>query len=128
MAGIDLNVIQLVCGLIAAICVFIGIFISVRRLDPGKKTEIPVKITVLSCALIVLGLLIYAVTKTCTYLQTVDLTEYDLYTVYFASLGEVVKVFGFFALIPIVLRLFGPRKNKKILEEIREEDALAGDS
>ena len=123
MDRIDLNVIQLVCGLLAAVCVFLGIFISVRKLNPEKKVEIPPRITVISCALILLGLLLYSVTKTCTNLQTVDINEYDVSTVYFASVGEVIKLFGFIVLIPIVFRLFGPRKNREILEEIRKEDA-----
>ena len=123
MDRIDLNVIQLVCGLLAAVCVFLGIFISVRKLNPEKKVEIPPRVTVISCALILLGLLLYSVTKTCTNLQTVDINEYDVSTVYFASVGEVIKLFGFIVLIPIVFRLFGPRKNREILEEIRKEDA-----
>ena len=108
-----LNIIQLISGIAAAALVFIGIFISVKKLNPEKYETIPVKSTVISIALIALGLLSYAVTKTCTNLTVETAEHYELGTIYFASVGEVVKSFGFVLLVPILFRLFKPRTAKK---------------
>ena len=118
-----LNIIQLISGIAAAVLVFIGIFISVKKLNPEKYETIPVKNTVISIALILLGLLCFAVTKTCTNLTVETVEHYELGTIYFASVGEVIKSFGFVALIPILFRLFKPRTAKKDVaaQEISEE-------
>ena len=118
-----LNIIQLISGIAAAVLVFIGIFISVKKLNPEKYETIPVKNTVISIALILLGLLCFAVTKTCTNLTVETVEHYELGTIYFASVGEVIKSFGFVALIPILFRLFKPRTAKKdaATQEISEE-------
>ena len=118
-----LNIIQLISGIAAAVLVFIGIFISVKKLNPEKYETIPVKNTVISIALILLGLLCFAVTKTCTNLTVETVEHYELGTIYFASVGEVIKSFGFVALIPILFRLFKPRAAKKdaATQEISEE-------
>ena len=108
-----LNTIQLISGVASAILVFVGIFISVKKLNPEKYETIPVKNTVISIALILLGLLCFAVTKTCTNLTVETVEHYELGTIYFASVGEVIKSFGFVALIPILFRLFKPRTAKK---------------
>lgn len=117
-----LNLIQLISGILAAAAVFAGVFLSVKKLNPEKYEEIPVKTTVISVALIALGLLFYAVTKTCTNL-TVDTEEqYELWTVYLASAGEVIKMFGFIIFVPVVFRLFKPKTHKENSDEEAGED------
>ena len=60
------NLIQIICGVAAVIFVFAGIFMSVKSLNPEKYETIPLKKILISTALIALGLLLYAVVKTCT--------------------------------------------------------------
>ena len=119
-----LNLIQLIFGILAVALVFIGIFMTVKKLNPEKYEEIPVKTTVISTLLIILGLLSYAVTKTCTNYTIVTEEHYELWALYFASLEEVIKLFGFTVFIPVLFRLFKPksRKEKPIEEEISEEE------
>jgi len=119
-----LNLIQLIFGILAVALVFIGIFMTVKKLNPEKYEEIPVKTTVISTLLIILGLLSYAVTKTCTNYTIVTEEHYELWALYFASLEEVIKLFGFTVFIPVLFRLFKPksRKEKPAEEEISEEE------
>lgn len=119
-----LNLIQLIFGILAVALVFIGIFMTVKKLNPEKYEEIPVKTTVISTLLIILGLLAYAVTKTCTNYTIVTEEHYELWALYFASLEEVIKLFGFTVFIPVLFRLFKPksRKEKPAEEEISEEE------
>ena len=113
------NLIQIISGVLAAALVFIGVLLSAKKLNPEKYEVIPVKTTVISTALIILGLLSYAVTKTCTNLTIVTEEDYELWTLYVASLGEVIKMFGFVVFIPVLFRLFKPKGKKK---ETTEED------
>lgn len=85
---------------------------------------IPVKTTVISTLLIILGLLSYAVTKMCTNMNIVTEEHYEPWALYFASLEEVIKLFGFIVFIPVLFRLFKPRsrKEKPAEEEISGED------
>lgn len=117
-----LNLIQLISGILAAVTVFAGVFLSVKKLNPEKYEEIPLKTTVISVALIALGLLFFAVTKTCTNL-TIDTEEqYEIWTVYLASAGEVIKLFGFFVFVPVLFRLFKPKTHKENSDEGSAED------
>lgn len=113
-----LNLIQLISGIIAAALIFVGIFTSVKKLNPEKHETIPIKTTVISTAIIALGLLFYAVTKTCTNMTVVTEEYYEPGTLYLASLGEVLKTFGFIIFVPLVFRLFKPKSQRK--EEITE--------
>ena len=121
------NLIQLICGIASVILIFSGIFLSVKSLNPEKYEVIPVKKTVISTLLIIVGLLLYAVVKTCTNLTVVTAEHYEPGSIYLASLGEVIKLFGFTVFIPLLFRLFKPRSRKPektdedIEEEIREE-------
>ena len=90
-----LNYIQLASGILSAGFVFAGIFISAKKLNPEKYEMIPVKTTVISTALIIAGLLCYTLMKTCTNMTIVTEEQYELGTLYFASLEEVVKSLGF---------------------------------
>ena len=85
--------------------------------DPEKYEVIPVKTTVISTLLIILGLLSYAVMKTCTNMTVVTEEHYDLWALYLASLGEVIKLFGFIVFVPVLFRLFKPRSRKEPAEE-----------
>lgn len=118
-----LNIIQLVTGILSAGLIFAGIIISVKKLNPEKYEEIPVKTTVISTLLIVFGLLVFSVTKTCTNLTIETEEQYELWSVYLASAGEVIEFFGFVAFIPVLFRLFRPKSQRKDEEEIIEESS-----
>lgn len=119
-----LNLIQIITGVLAAILIFVGIFLSAKKLNPEKYEVIPVKTTVISTLLIILGLLSYAVTKMCTNMNIVTEEHYEPWALYFASLEEVIKLFGFIVFIPVLFRLFKPRsrKEKPAEEEISGKD------
>lgn len=108
-----LNLIQIISGVLSAALIFIGVFMSAKKLNPEKYETIPVKNTVISTLIIILGLLCYAVTKTCTNMTIVTEEHYELWALYFASLGEVIKVFGFVCFVPLLFRLFKPKTNKE---------------
>ena len=118
------NLIQIICGVAAVIFVFAGIFMSVKSLNPEKYETIPLKKILISTALIALGLLLYAVVKTCTNLTVVTEEHYDLWAVYLVSLGEVIKMFGFILFVPLLFKLFKPRSRKpeNESEDIPEEE------
>ncbi len=118
-----LNIIQLATGILSAGLIFAGIIISVKKLNPEKYEEIPVKTTVISTLLIVFGLLVFSVTKTCTNLTIETEEQYELWSVYLASAGEVIEFFGFVAFIPVLFRLFRPKSQRKDEEEIIEESS-----
>ena len=117
------NLIQVICGVLAVIFVFLGIFLSVKKLNPEKYETVPLKMTVVSTALIIIGLLLYGVVRTCTNLTVVTEEHYDVSTVYLVSLGEVIKMFGFIIFVPLLFKLFKPRTKKpeSSSEEIPEE-------
>ncbi len=108
-----LNYIQLVSGILAVGFIFAGLFISAKKLNPEKYEKIPVKTTVISTALIIAGLLCYTMVKTCTNMTVVTEEHYELGTIYYASLEEVVKYFGFVVFIPVLFRLFKPKSQKR---------------
>ena len=83
----------------------------------------PLKMTVISTALIIIGLLLYGVVRTCTNLTVVTEEHYDVSTVYLVSLGEVIKMFGFIIFVPLLFKLFKPRTRRPEngSEEIPEE-------
>lgn len=117
------NLIQLICGVLAVIFVFLGIFLSVKKLNPEKYETVPLKMTVISTALIIIGLLLYGVVRTCTNLTVVTEEHYDVSTVYLVSLGEVIKMFGFIIFVPLLFKLFKPRTRRpeSSSEDIPEE-------
>ena len=118
-----LNYIQLVSGILAVGFIFAGLFITAKKLNPEKYEKIPVKTTVISTALIIAGLLCYTMVKTCTNMTVVTEEHYELGTIYYASLEEVVKYFGFVVFIPLLFRLFKPKSQKRdaIEEDIQLE-------
>ena len=105
-----LNYIQLISGITAAGLIFAGIFLNVKKLNPEKYETIPVKTTIISTVLIILGLLSYTLTKTCTNIVTEE--QYEFGALYFASLEEVIKLLGFVVFIPLLFRLFKPKSRK----------------
>lgn len=108
-----LNIVQIISGVIGVALVFAGLFISIKKLNKEDSSEkIPAKTIKISTALIILGLLFYTVTKTCTNLSNAD-QEYSVLVVYLASLIDVIKFFGFIALIPILLNLIKRKPQKK---------------
>ena len=114
-----LNYIQLASGILSAGFVFAGIFISAKKLNPEKYEMIPVKTTIVSTALIIAGLLCYTLMKTCTNMTIVTEEQYELGTLYFASLEEVVKSLGFIVFFPVVFRLFKPKSQRR--DQIEED-------
>lgn len=122
-----LNLIQIISGVLSAALIFIGVFMSAKKLNPEKYETIPVKNTVITTLIIILGLLCYAVTKTCTNMTIVTEEHYELWALYFASLEEVIKVFGFVCFVPLLFRLFKPKTNKEksAEEESSDEDEEA---
>lgn len=117
-----LNLIQIISGVLSAALIFIGVFMSAKKLNPEKYETIPVKNTVISTLIIILGLLCYAVTKTCTNMTIVTEEHYELWALYFASLEEVIKVFGFVCFVPLLFRLFKPKTNKEKPAEEESSD------
>ena len=119
-----LNYIQLFSGIMAAVLIFIGVFISVKKLNPEKYEVIPVKTTIISTILIIAGLLCYTLTKTCTNMTVITEETYEMGTLYFASLEEVIKMFGFIVFVPLLFRLFKPkaRKNEQSENSFTEEN------
>ena len=117
------NLIQVISGVLAVIFIFLGIFLSVKKLNPEKYETIPLKMTLISTALIAIGLLLYAVVRTCTNLTVVTEEHYDVSTVYLVSLGEVIKMFGFIIFVPLLFKLFKPRTRRpeSSSEDIPEE-------
>ena len=115
-----LNYIQLISGILSAGFVFAGIFISAKKLNPEKYEKIPVKTTIISTALIVIGILLYTLMKTCTNMTIVTEEHYELGTLYYASLEEVVKTFGFIVFIPVLFRLFKPKSQKREAADTEE--------
>ena len=118
-----LNLIQVISGVLAAGLIFTGIVLCVKKLNPEKHETIPVKTTVISTLLIAAGLLSYSVIVACTNLTVVTEEHYELWTIYLASLGEVVKKFGFIVFIPLVFRLFKPKQHRETPEEEITESA-----
>ena len=114
-----LNYVQLISGILSAGFVFAGIFISAKKLNPEKYEKIPVKTTVISTALIIAGILCYTLMKTCTNMTVVTEEHYELGTLYYASLEEVVKSLGFIVFIPLLFRLFKPKSQKR--DQIEED-------
>ena len=112
-----LNLIQVISGVLAAGLIFTGIILCVKKLNPEKHDTIPVKTTVISTLLIAAGLLCYTVIVACTNLTVVTEEHYELWTIYIASLGEVIKKFGFIVFIPLVFRLFKPKNHIEAPEE-----------
>lgn len=117
-----LNLIQVITGVLSAALIFIGVFICIRKLNPEKYEVMPVKTTVISTAVIILALLVFAVTKTCTNLTVATEEQYELWSLYLASLGEVIKSFGFVVFVPVLFRLFKPRTSRPQQDEETEKE------
>ena len=123
-----LNTIQIVTGLLAAAIVFAGLFLNGKKLNPEKYEVIPVKTTVISTILTIVGLMVFAVTITYTNYTVATEEHYELGTLYIASLGEVIKSYGFIVFVPLLFRLFKPKSHRseneeEITEELSEESA-----
>ncbi|MCQ2534753.1 MAG: hypothetical protein MJ172_09330 [Clostridia bacterium] len=109
-----LNIIQIVSGITGIILIFSGLYMSIRKLNKEDSSEkIPAKTVKISTLLIVLGILIYAITKTCTNYANSE-QEYDIFVIYLASLIDIVKFYGFVALVPLLLNFIKrkPQINK----------------
>ena len=112
-----LNLIQVISGVLAACLIFTGILLSVKKLNPEKHDTIPVKTTLISTLLIAAGLICYTVIVACTNLTVVTEEHYELWTIFLASLEDVIKKFGFIVFIPLVFRLFKPKNHREAPEE-----------
>ena len=61
--------------------------------------------------------MIFAVTTTCTNYTVATEEHYELGTLYIASLGEVIKHYGFIVFVPLLFRLFKPKSHRSENEE-----------
>lgn len=116
-----LNIIQLVTGILAVVFIFSGLFLSIKKLskeDESKK--IPKNTVIISTVLIAFGLLLYAVTKTCTNYANRD-QEYDIMVIYLSSMITVIKYFGFILLVPILFNYIKRRPRKVTNDDIEED-------
>lgn len=105
-----LNFIQLGLGLAAAVCVFAGLFTTIKSLDKNDSSKKISKETVIrSTILITLGLLFYSGVKTCSNLMTESAGDYDIGVIYLASAVDVIKIFGFVILIPLIIKITAPK-------------------
>lgn len=118
---------QLITGIGAAVLVFFGIKSSVVKLNPEDRTrEIPVDVIYKSTRLIILGLLLYTLTKTVTF-HTNSMgteTEADWLSCFGAALVSVVKTFGFIALFPLILNYIRTTHYKHHSERTEKSDKL----
>lgn len=108
-----LNFIQFGSGIVGVVLIFIGLYMSIKKLNKEDSTSsIPTRTIWTSTILIILGLLIYAVTKTCSNYVSYSDTN-SIAVIYLASLIDVIKLFGFVALIPLLLNFLTrkPQKN-----------------
>lgn len=116
-----LNIIQIVSGITGIILIFSGLYMSIRKLNKEDSSEkIPAKTVKISTLLIVLGILIYAITKTCTNYANSE-QEYDIFVIYLASLIDIVKFYGFVALVPLLLNFIKrkPQINKQKFFDVK---------
>lgn len=115
-----LNTIQLISGIIAIVLIFAGLFLSTRKLSKEDSTKkIPTKTVIISTILIAAGLLVYAITKTCTNYANRD-QEYDISVLYLFSLISVIKYFGFVMLLPLLFNYIRRRPGKDISDDNEE--------
>lgn len=109
-----LNYIQLGLGLAAVVCIFTGLFTTIRSLDKNDSSKTISKETIIkSMVLITIGLLLYSGVKTCSNMLTDGAQDYDIGVIYMASVVDVAKVFGFLILVPIVIKLLTPKTPAK---------------
>ena len=109
-----LNYIQLGLGLAAVVCIFIGLFTTIRSLDKNDSSKtISTETVIKSMVFITVGLLLYSGVKTCSNMLTDGAQDYDVGVIYMASVVEVAKVFGFLILIPLILKLLADRTPAK---------------
>lgn len=109
-----LNYIQLGLGLAAVVCIFTGLFTTIRSLDKNDSSKTISKETIIkSMVLITIGLLLYSGVKTCSNMLTDGAQDYDIGVIYMASVVDVAKVFGFLILVPIVIKLLAPKTPTK---------------
>ena len=109
-----LNYIQLGLGLASVVCIFIGLFTTIRSLDKNDSSKTISKETIIkSMVIITIGLLLYSGVKTCSNMMTEGAQDYDISVIYMASVVDVAKVFGFLILVPIVIKLLAPKAPAK---------------
>ncbi len=109
-----LNYIQLGLGLAAVVCIFTGLFTTIRSLDKNDSSKTISKETIIkSMVLITIGLLLYSGVKTCSNMLTDGAQDYDIGVIYMASVVDVAKVFGFLILVPVVIKLIAPKTPAK---------------
>jgi glucose uptake protein GlcU len=105
-----INYIQLALGLAAVVCIFIGLFTTIRSLDKNDSSKKISKETVIkSTILVTIGLLLYSGVKTCSNLMTPEAKDYDILVIYLASVTEVAKFFGFLIFIPLLIKVIAPK-------------------
>ncbi len=109
-------IIQLISGLAAIVLIFAGLRTTIKKLDKDNRyVGVPKAVVLNSTKLIVFGLLALGVTKTCSNYEAMH-ADYSLLIIYLGSLIEMVKFFGFVALLPFLinyLRTPHVKKNNK---------------
>lgn len=116
-----LTIIQLLSGLGAAVTIFIGLYMSVKKLNPeDRSSEIPKDIVYKSTRLLVIGLLLYTVTKSLTLYSSAPSEDY--FSCAGAALVSVLKTFGFIILIPFLLNYVRVSNYKKKTTDDQTKD------
>lgn len=116
-----LNVIQLICGVLAAVFIFLGLFTSLRKLNKEDSSQlIPKENIIRSTIFIAIGLLLYSAMKTCTAYASAP--EEDLFMMFTSSLVDVVKFFGFLLILPFLFNYLKKKTVRNVPESTDEED------
>jgi len=112
---IILTVVQIVFLIAAAILIFIGLRISIKKLDKEKREKAIPKATLSkSLHIIIAGICCYALSRFATNSMSVESEKYSIFGVLIQSLWEAIVTLGFTAFIPYILnRLRGPGEKKK---------------
>ncbi len=110
-----LNYIQLALGAASIVMIFLGLYTAFKKLDKEDSSKLlPVGTIIRSMIMIAVGLLFYAGVKTCTNIAAGAGEEYDITVIYMASAVDVIKYFGFFIFIPLLINFIRrkPVKNE----------------
>ncbi len=114
MTPVTLNIIQIVCGIAAAVCIFIGISKPIKQLNgENRSQEISKDIIFNSTKMVIIGLLLFTVTKSITNYVAASEEEKMFFPCYTAALVSTVKNFGFLVLIPFILDYIRASSNKR---------------
>lgn len=114
MTPVTLNIIQILCGIAAAVCIFIGIRKPIKQLNgENRSQEISKDIIFNSTKMVIIGLLLFTVTKGITNYVAANEEEKIFFPCYTAALVSTIRYFGFLVAIPFILDYIRASNNKK---------------